>query len=269
MASKARRFEALLFGATLAWGPTMALPTTALAQAAPKKITIGSSFSQTPWGFYDANQNPTGIDVSLCGGLAKEMGATAEFVNLDFKGLIPALQADRFDMICAAVYITPERAQVVTLIPYITTSQAILAKAGTPIKALGDLCGRKVSVLQGSAQLKVVAAQSEQCTKDGKAEIQIQAFDTQPIAVRALENGNVEAFVASDQLVSFYLSKNPALTKAAWGINPVTLGIAVKKDNKALADAIRAGLKQMKEKGRYAAALKEWGIENAGVASFD
>jgi polar amino acid transport system substrate-binding protein len=240
----------------------------ASAQSIPKKLTIGSSLSQTPWGFYDDKQNPTGIDVALCGALAKELGSSAEFVNLDFKGLIPALQADRFEMICAAVYITPEREKIVTMIPYITTSQAILAKAGTTIKGLADLCGRTVSVLQGSAQLKVVEAQSEACTKAGKPAVTIQSFDTQPIAVRALENGNVEAFVASDQLVSFYQLKNTALVKAATGINPVTLGIVVKQDNPTLAETIRAGLTRMKEKGSYAAILKEWGIEGAGLTSF-
>ena len=245
------------------------LPVPATAQGQPTKLTIGSSFSQTPWGFYDDKQNPTGIDVSLCGGLATQLGASVEFVNLDFKGLIPALQADRFDLICAGVYITPEREAVVTMVPYVTASQAILAKAGTPIKGLSDLCGRKVSVLQGSAQLKVVEAQSEQCQKDRKASVEIQSFDTQPVAVRALENGNVEAFVASDQLVSFYLLKNPALMKAASGINPVTLGIVVKKDNAALAETVRNGLKRMKENGRYDAILREWGIESAAVASFD
>lgn len=249
----------------------VAVAGTASAQdTVPEKFVIGSSFSQTPWGFYDDNQQPTGIDVSMCSALAKEMGAKeVEFVNLDFKGLIPALQADRFNMVCAGVYITAEREAVVTMIPYVRSSQAILAKAGSGITGLEDLCGRGVSVLQGSAQLKVVTEQSEKCVADGKPEVAIQSFDTQPIAVRALENGNVEAFVASDQLVSYYLLKNPALEKAAANINPVTLGVAIKKDNPDLAKAAYDGLVRMKENGAYDAILKEWGIETAAVESFD
>lgn len=244
--------------------------TFAQAQDAPEKLIIGSSFSQTPWGFYDDNQKPVGIDVSMCGALAREMGAKdVEYVNLDFKGLIPALQADRFNMICAGVYITDEREKVVTMIPYVRSSQAILAKAGSGITGMDDLCGRGVSVLQGSAQLKVVTAQSEKCVAEGKPEVKIQSFDTQPIAVRALENGNVEAFVASDQLVSYYLLKNSSLEKAAANINPVTLGIVVRKDDEALAKAVRDGLMRMKANGAYDAVLKEWGIETAAVDSFE
>lgn len=242
----------------------------AYAEGVPEKLIIGSSFSQTPWGFFDDNQQPTGIDVSMCGALAKEMGATdVEYVNLDFKGLIPALQADRFNMVCAGVYITDEREKVVTMVPYVRSSQAILAKADSGIAGLDDLCGKSVSVLQGSAQLKVVAEQSEKCVAESKPQVNIQSFDTQPIAVRALENGNVEAFVASDQLVSYYLLKNPSLEKAAANINPVTLGVVVKKDDEALAKAVRDGLVRMKENGTYDAVLKEWGIETAAVDSFD
>ncbi len=239
------------------------------AQDVPEKLIIGSSFSQTPWGFYDEKQQPTGIDVAMCGALAKEIGAKeVEFVNLDFKGLIPALQADRFNMICAGVYITDERKKVVTMVPYVRSSQAILAKAGSGITGMDDLCGRSVSVLQSSAQLKVVTAQSEKCVAESKPDVKIQSFDTQPIAVRALENGNVEAFVASDQLVSYYLLKNPSLEKAAANINPVTLGIVVKQDNPALAKSVQEGLARMKEKGAYDAVLREWGIETAAVDSF-
>lgn len=80
------------------------------AQAQDKKVLkIGTSLSQMPWGFHDEKQQPTGVDVSMCGAIAKQMGATAEFINLDYKGLIPALQANRFDIVCAAMYITPER----------------------------------------------------------------------------------------------------------------------------------------------------------------
>lgn len=241
-----------------------------LAQNVPETLIIGSSFSQTPWGFLDDNQQPSGIDVSICSALAKEMGAKeVKYVNLDFKGLIPALQADRFNMICAAVYITEEREKVVTMVPYIRSSQAILARAGSGLSGMDDLCGKSVSVLQGSAQLKVLAAQSEKCTAESKPEVKIQSFDTQPIAVRALENGNVEAFFASDQLVSYYLLKNPKLEKAAANINPVTLGIVVKKGNDALAKAISDGLVRMKENGSYDAVLKKWGIETAAIGSFD
>ena len=37
------------------------------------------------------------------------MGKKVEWIDIDFKGLIPALQAGRADIAVSAIYITPER----------------------------------------------------------------------------------------------------------------------------------------------------------------
>lgn len=239
------------------------------AQDKPSHLKIGTSLSQMPWGFYDEKQQPTGVDVALCGGIAKQIGATAEFVNLDFKGLIPALQAKRFDIVCAAMYITPEREQAIAMVPYIKASQTVIAKKDAKITGLDDLCGRSASVLQGSGSLKVLQEASAKCEGAGKPALKIQAFDTQPVAVRALENGSVETFIATDSLVSYYMTKNPDLKKIASGISPMTLGIGVPHGQDALVRLLRDALVAMKANGAYDALLKQWGIETAALDTFD
>src|ERR1044072_1499074 len=98
-----------------------------MAQAA-SPLRVGTSLTQMPWGFYDEQQRPTGIDVAMCGAIARQMGTEAEFTNLDYKGLVPALQAGRFDMLCAAMYITPERENAILMVPYLTASQAVVVQ---------------------------------------------------------------------------------------------------------------------------------------------
>ncbi len=230
-------------------------------------VTLGSAFNQTPWEFYDEQQRPTGIDVDLCGAIVQRMGFKVDWVHLDFKGLIPALQAKRFDAICAGVFITPERSQVVRFVPYIKTSQAILVRRDStrPVGSLADLCSLKVSVLQGSAQLKMIEVQNDACQKQGKGAIDIRAFDTQPIAVGALRNANVDAFVASDQLVSYYGQQYNDLKKTVAGINPVTLGVAFNPADAAFADLFAKALSDIKADGTYGRILKKWGIESAAL----
>ncbi len=235
----------------------------------PTHLKIGTSLSQMPWGFYDQDQKPTGVDVALCGALAAQLGATTEFIDLDFKGLIPALQADRFDMVCAAMYITPERQKAILMVPYIQASQTVIVKETSDIEGMAGLCGRSVSVLQGSGSVKVLEAASASCETDGKEAIDIRSFDTQPVALRALANDSVDGFIATDSFVSYYMKQNPGQKKIATGINPTTLGIGVPLDNEALADKLRAALKEMRENGAYAAVLKEWDIESAAIESFD
>lgn len=259
------RILGLVLGAVLATAASM----NAVAQDKPKHLKIGTSLSQMPWGFFDEKQQPTGVDVAFCGGIAKQLGATAEFIDLDFKGLIPALQAKRFDIVCAAMYITPEREAAIAMVPYIKATQAIIAKKSANIAGLDDMCGHSVSVLQGSGSLKVLQEASAKCEAGGKAAVKIQAFDTQPVAVRALENGNVETFIATDSLVSYYMTKNPDLKKIATGISPMTLGIGVPLGQDATVKMIRDALAEMKKNGSYDALIKQWGIETAALDKFE
>jgi len=238
---------------------------TSMVHGQETALKIGTSLTQMPWGFYDENQQPTGVDVLLCGAIADELGREAEFINLDFKGLIPALQADRFDMVCAAAYITPERQQAVAMIPYMQTSQTIIAKQASDIETVDDLCGHRASVLQGSESLKVLEARSSQCSADGKAVIAIQSFDTQPVALRALENDSVDAFIASDSLISYYMTQSPGLKKIATSINPMPLGIAVRHGNDALEQQIRQALITMQASGKYGEVLEQWNLPSAAI----
>lgn len=254
----------------LAW--TLAA-VTGMAQTGPiaaqETLRVGTSLTQMPWGFFDKDQKPTGVDVSFCSAIAERMGRAAEFTSLDFKGLIPALQADRFDIVCAAMYITPEREEAILMVPYIQASQTIIAKEESDIADQAGLCGHSASVLQGSGSLKVLEEISAECTGAGQEPVAIQSFDSQPVAMRALENGSVDAFIATDSLVSYYMKQSPGLRKIVTGIKPTTLGIGVPKDETALADDIRAALTQMKADGSYASLLSEWDIESAAIDGFE
>ncbi|WP_312795097.1 substrate-binding periplasmic protein [Tianweitania sp.] len=241
--------------------------TGAQAQDKPSHLRIGTSLTQMPWGFFDENQKPTGVDVALCGAIAEKIGATSEFISLDFKGLIPALQADRFDMVCAAMYITPEREQAIKMVPYIQATQTVVTKQATQIEGVDGLCGHSVSVLQGSGSLKVLQEASAKCEAASKPAVVIQAFDTQPVAIRALENDSVEAFIATDSLISYYMTKNEGLKKIATGISPNLLGIGFQANNDDLAKLVSDAIASMQADGSYNAVLKTWGIESAALGS--
>ncbi|WP_323034047.1 ABC transporter substrate-binding protein [Paracoccus sp. (in: a-proteobacteria)] len=252
----------------LAWTCALGLCMTTAA-VAQDTLRVGTSLNQMPWGFYDQDQKPTGVDVALCGALAERLGKTGEFINLDFKGLIPALQASRFDIACAAMYITPERQDAILMVPYIQASQTVITHEDAQIDGLTGLCGHSVSVLQGSGSLKVLEEASAECTNDGSNAISIQSFDSQPVAMRALENRSVDAFIATDSLVSYYMKQRPGLKKIATGIKPTTLGIGVSKNGEELAGQLREGLEAMMADGTYAAILKQWDIESAAIESFE
>ena len=93
----------------------------------------------------------TGFDIELTETLAAAMGRKIEWIDIDFKGLIPALVSKRADLAMSAIYITEERRKVVDFSdPYFAGGLVVLTtKAGT-IKSLKDLDGKKVSVQVGT-----------------------------------------------------------------------------------------------------------------------
>lgn len=82
------------------------------AQAQDNVLRVGTDATFPPMEFVE-NGKRTGFDVELVEAIAKTMGKQVEWVDIDFKGLIPGLISKRFDMAVSAIYITDERKKVV------------------------------------------------------------------------------------------------------------------------------------------------------------
>jgi polar amino acid transport system substrate-binding protein len=77
------------------------------------KIRVGQFLQYKPFGFKNPNGEPDGFDVDLTKTLAADMGVQPEFIDNTWDGIIPALLADKFDVITANMAITAKRALVV------------------------------------------------------------------------------------------------------------------------------------------------------------
>src|SRR5581483_2977612 len=111
------------------------------------------------------------------------------------KGLIPALQSKRIDIINSAMYIRPEREEQVDFVPYLTVGNEIVVQAKNPkgIKSREDMCGVKVAVTLGGFQEKLAREDDENCKKAGKAGVEVMTFPTAQDAALALKNGRADA----------------------------------------------------------------------------
>ena len=75
----------------------------------------------------------TGFDIELIEALGEAMGRKIEWIDIDFKGLIPALVSKRADLAMSAIYITDERRKVVDFTdPYIAGGLVVLTNEGRP-----------------------------------------------------------------------------------------------------------------------------------------
>ena len=115
-------------------------------------LNWGTDPTYAPFEYADAANKPTGFDVELMEAIAAKMGRTSNLTSGAFDGLLLALQGKKFDAVCAAMTITPEREKEVSFsIPYYRADMGIMYNpAKNTITKPEDLVGKTVGVQTGT-----------------------------------------------------------------------------------------------------------------------
>lgn len=133
--------------------------TTALARIQRTGVVRIGIANEAPYGYLDTERGVvTGEAPELARLVFRRMGIDrVEVVTTDFGSLIPGLQAGRFDVIAAGMYITPQRCkQIAFSNPTYRIGEAFIVAAGNP----HDLHGY-ADILRTGARLGVVAGAVE------------------------------------------------------------------------------------------------------------
>jgi len=112
------------------------------------KIRIGVEGAYPPFSEVGPDGKLKGFDIDIANALCAQMKAECTLVQQDFDGMIPALQARKFDAVIASMSITPERQKQVNFSDkYYHTPARLVIKAGTKVEPLPEgLKGKKVGV---------------------------------------------------------------------------------------------------------------------------
>src|SRR5260221_7969252 len=78
-----------------------------------KTIRIGTEGAYAPWNFSEAGGKLAGFEIDLAKELCKRMKAECRIVAQDWDGIIPAVQASKYDVIMAAMNITDKRLEAI------------------------------------------------------------------------------------------------------------------------------------------------------------
>ncbi len=193
----------------------------------------------------------TGFDIELTEAVAAAMGRKVEWIDIDFKGLIPALISNRADLAMSAIYITDERKKVVDFSdPYFAGGLVVLTSRAGPIKTLKDLDGKKVSVQVGTKSVGYL--------KDNHPKVERVEVEKNQEMFNLVEIGRADAAVTGKPAAKVFAQAKPALWVLPEQLTTEEYGIAVRKDTPELRDAVNAGLKKIKADGTYDKLVQKW-----------
>jgi polar amino acid transport system substrate-binding protein len=242
--------------------------TSNLGLLSPGTLTVGSDTSYPPMETRDPN-NPSqylGADVDLANALAKQMGLSgAKIVSASFDALILKLQSKDFDVIMSSMNDTPERAKRVDFVDYMTATEGILVPKDSSIHAdsYNGLCGKKVSVERGTTEADGLAEANKTCS----SKINILSYTDDAAAYQSLVAGQSDAYTSDLPVILDYVNKNPDKYRQAGKAMSAhaNYGIAVRKGDTALKNALSKALKKIRANGTYDKILKKWKVADAAL----
>lgn len=211
------------------------------------KLTVCSDIPYAPFEFEDpdADSGYSGFDIDITSEIAKGLDLELAVKDADFSGLQSglALNSGQCDLVASAMTITDDRKKNLGFSDgYYDSLQSLLVPEGSDITGIGDLNGKKVGVQQ--------ATSGEKYAQENAEGAQLVALPSNAEMVQAIKAGQVDALL-QDLPVNVDNAKAGGYEVVEEFDTGETYGLAAKKDNQALLDAVNAELSEMRDNGTY------------------
>ncbi|MDO6992416.1 basic amino acid ABC transporter substrate-binding protein [Brachyspira innocens] len=214
------------------------------------KLYVGTNAEFEPFEYREGD-NIVGFDIDLINEIAKLIGAEIEVVDMQFDGLLPALEAKKIDLIIAGMTATEERKQFVNFSePYYNSKQSIVVLSNnTDITTFDNFAGKKVGVVLGYTGDILVSEMTN---------VEVQKFNATSETILALKSQKVDAVVLDYEPAKNYVAQNKELKLIETDSATEEYSIAMRKDDTELLTKVNDALKTINENGTYETLLGKY-----------
>lgn len=232
-------------------------------------IRVGFA-NEAPYAYAQPNGTLTGEAVEVARAVFTRLGIPEmDGVLTEFGSLIPALQARRFDVITAGMYITPTRCEQVAFAdPEYSIGEGLLVQAGNPnaLTSYEDIAANPdIRVGTGAGWLEY-----DYMLAVGVSEDQIVTYPDGPSGVAGLMAGRIDAFTGTGPTMTDLLEKarTDQIEVVEGFQDPIIDGevsrsygaAAFRLEDAAFRDAYNAELQALKDSGELAEIIAEFGF---------
>lgn len=219
------------------------------------QIVIGTAIT-APFEYRDPNTGElVGFDVEVARAIADYIGVPIVWKEMAFGDLLPTLQDGKVDMVIAAMYITPQRQEIVAMSDgYVDTGLVMVTRVDAPeFTSDRDMIGRVVGVKEGATGARYVRRLKEQ-----GYDLVIQEYATTRDSLEDLERGYIDVALNDKINTIEYIKTHPTLKINGPILEPAQLGIAVRKDDTELLAIVNEVLAQLRSSGRLQELYDKW-----------
>jgi octopine/nopaline transport system substrate-binding protein len=141
-----------------------------------KTIRIATEGAYAPYNFVGPDGKLQGFEVDLAHELCNRMSATCEVMAQDWDGIIPALQAGKYDAIMAGMNITDKRKEVIDFSrAYTREANGLGAELSGPLGKLPD-SDKRVDLSTDTAETKAVIDHLREALKGKTVGVQVSTI---------------------------------------------------------------------------------------------
>lgn len=222
------------------------------------RLIAGVRTDLPPFGYVDNKGLSKGFDIDIAQSLAKGLlgkDDAVEFVPVTSGNGIGFLNEKKIDVLLGGMIITESPQGAIDLsIPYFESGHLILARDESTITRYQDLAGKTVATILGST--------GDSAIKELVPQAKRIVFKRHSDALKALKDGQVDAFVDVTRTVIHFQKLNPKFKIAGLqSFAPVSYGLGVRKGDKEWLDFVNATLTKMKQTGQYQRLSEKWFAE--------
>ncbi|GMO56660.1 MAG: transporter substrate-binding domain-containing protein [Rickettsiales bacterium] len=218
---------------------------TAINLSNARELIVGISAIRPPFMYVNEKNEIVGFDPEVARTIAKKMGHTVKFQNMDFAGLIPSLTTGKIDIIISGLTIKEERKKQINFsIPYNQDSSNLFVLANKNYKSINDLKGKKVGAEAGTNQQLYVEDMAK------KIGFEAVIFDKADESFLAFSQEKVDAIVENKVLGREYAKTGKTKIKSIGGEILISdFGVGIRKNDEQLLNDINKVIAEMKKSG--------------------
>ena len=238
--------------------------TIAVIDEKSETLKVGIDLTYAPFAYLENNQ-AEGFDPDFMRLLAEKANKTAYFNDTRIENIIIGLESGHYDVVASALYVNATRAKQVDFIPYLQTGGVLLVRQNDNFnpQTLKDLCGKSVSSMKGAAWIETMNQVSQTyCKSNNLNPIIVKEYPSAPEASQALLSHGVDVQYEDAAVANMVINQlnNTLKITSKNMLNPVLIGLAVRKNDMVFKQNLVDLIKMAKQSGQYDALLKKYNL---------